>query len=92
MVHELHTHAELNLQETAHTPEEEDEPIEDEGPEELAEERLQNVEDKQDVEDGEEEEIVVQNRGQDMEKEDDAEETEQCIADAPSVDGKFRCF
>ncbi|XP_027011533.2 proline-rich protein 12 [Tachysurus fulvidraco] len=87
MVHELHTHAELNLQETAHTPEEEDEPVEDEGPEELAEERLQKVEDKQDVEDGGEEEIVVQSRGQDMEKEDDAEETEQCIADAPSVDG-----
>lgn len=89
MAHELHTHTEMNMQERAHTPEEEDEPIEDERPVELEEERLQKVDD----EDGGEEENIVQSGGEDMEKEDDAEETEEfCVTDAPKVDGKCRRF
>ncbi|XP_058264979.1 proline-rich protein 12 isoform X2 [Hemibagrus wyckioides] len=84
MAHELHTHTEMNMQERARTPEEEDEPIEDEGPEELEEERLQKVDDD---EDGGEEENIVQSGGEDMEKEDDAEETEEfCVTDASNVD------
>ncbi|KAB5553541.1 hypothetical protein PHYPO_G00039840 [Pangasianodon hypophthalmus] len=91
MTHELQTHTELNLQDRTHTPEEEDEPIEDEGPEELGEERTQKEEDKEDEleEDGGEEENIVQSRGEDMEKEEDAEdaeETEFHVIDAPKVD------
>lgn len=94
MTHELHTHTELNLQERTHTPEEDDEPIEDEGLEELEQERMQEEEDKEDEleEDGGEQENMVQSRREDMEKEEDAEETEYCAVDAHKVDGKCRCF
>ncbi|XP_046722071.1 LOW QUALITY PROTEIN: proline-rich protein 12 [Silurus meridionalis] len=89
MTHELHTHTELNLQERPHTPEEEEEePLEDEGPEELEEEGMQKVDEKDDKleeDGGEEEENIEQSRIEDMEKEEDAEEMEFCDTDAPKV-------
>lgn len=87
MTHNLHAHSELNIQERTHTPEEEEEPIEDQGLEEQEENKMQKEENK--VDDcGEEEEDNIE---QSKEKEEDEEKVVFHVSDVPKVSGKCGC-